>query len=74
MSETVVNAMKDRSKCMRRLPSGDYEYGWIVYHRRDRSKDTFTVVGTGTMTEAEEWMAVVGSVKLRRSVYVNSRR
>lgn len=71
MNVRVVNAMKDRSKTMRRLESGQYEYGYLVLNRRDRSKDYFMRAGVGTLDDAEEWMAATDTSRFRRrSVYV----
>jgi|OpeIllAssembly_1097287.scaffolds.fasta_scaffold01305_4 hypothetical protein len=66
MNVRVVNAMKDRSKCMRRTPSGSYEFGWLVYNRRDREKDYFIRAGEGTMADAEAWMTAVDEMRPRR--------
>lgn len=52
---TVINSMKDRSKYLSKTATG-YEYGWIVYNRRDRTKDYTNKVGEGTFAEANEWM------------------
>lgn len=53
---TVVNALKDRSKCMRRIREGVYEYGWMVLNRRKRDKSYFNKMGEGSMEQAEAWM------------------
>jgi hypothetical protein len=53
---TVVNTVKDRSKYMSRTPEGTYEYGWVVYNRRDRKQDYFNKAGEGTYEEAIAWM------------------
>ncbi len=71
MSETtVVNKVKDRSKTMRRTDNG-YEYGWMCYNRRDRSKDYFNKVGEGSYDEALQWMSEVGYEAKRRRVFAH---
>lgn len=64
---TVVNAVKDRSKTMRRC-GDEYEWGWLVFNKRDRSKDYFNKVGAGTYEEALKWMSEVGYEAPRRRV------
>lgn len=54
---TVQNNMKDRCVAMRLTDRpGEYEYGWVVYNRRDRTKDRFVRVGVGFYSEARNWM------------------
>lgn len=62
---TVQNRLSDRCQTMRHLGDGVYEYGWLVYNKRDRSKDYLNRVGTGTLEEAQAWMAtpIVGQRK-----------
>lgn len=64
---TVQTNMKDRCATMRRTDTPDeYEFGWLVVNRRDRSKDQFSRAGTGTREEAQEWLSNPG-VRRRRA-------
>lgn len=56
---TVVNSVKDRGKHLRKTETG-YEYGWLVYNRRDPSQNYFNKVGEGSYDEALAWMSGVG--------------
>lgn len=62
---TVVNKVKDRCKMMQRTPCGTYEFGWLVYNKRDRKKDYFNKAGEGTYAEATSWMSAE-FIKIRR--------
>lgn len=69
MSETtVVNAVKDRSKMLQSVGGGRYEYGWVVYNRRDRTKDYFNKTGEGTYEDAVAWMSDTNYVPPKRRV------
>lgn len=66
---TVQTKAKDRCQSVRLVKgtTDQYEWGWLVYNRRDRSQDRFMRAGLGTLEEGQAWMAapVVG---IRRRV------
>ena len=53
---TVQNAVKDRSKTLRRLDAGGYEWGYLVRNTRHRGGDYFNKVGEGTYEDALLWL------------------
>lgn len=55
---SVQTKVSDRCRSMRRTPAGTYEYGWLVYNRRDRSQDYFNCAGEGSLEEAQDWMSL----------------
>lgn len=61
----VVNTVKDRSKVVRPVAGGTYEWGWLAVNKRDRTKDYFNKVGEGTMDEGLAWMSATGYVAKR---------
>ena len=59
--KAVQTNMKDRCVSMRAtVRPGEYEYGWLIVNRRDRTQDVFTRAGCGTYEEAQEWMRNLG--------------
>lgn len=61
----VQNKLSKRCQTIRHVGNGVYEYGWLAYTPRDRSKDYFNRAGAGTLEEAQEWLAkpIVGARK-----------
>lgn len=56
MTTVVQNSLKDRSKTLRCIGDGLYEFGWEVVNRRARAKSYFNKMGEGTLEEAQAWM------------------
>lgn len=54
---TVQNRLSARCKSLRHIGGGVYEYGWLVYNKRDRNQDYFNCVSKGTLEEAQAWMS-----------------
>ena len=57
--KTVQNKAAVRCQTVRLVQgtTDQYEWGWLVYNRRDRSQDYFTRVGTGTLAEGQAWLS-----------------
>lgn len=57
--KTVQTKAKDRCQTVRLVKgtTDQYEWGWLVYNKRDRSQDYLNRVGTGTLDEGRTWLA-----------------
>lgn len=58
--KTVQTKAKDRCQTVRLVKgtTDQYEWGWLVYNRRDRTQDYFTRAGTGTYEEGKAWLQI----------------
>lgn len=56
--KTVQNKAGVRCQTVRLVKgtTDQYEWGWLVYNRRDRTQDYFNRVGTGTLQEGQQWL------------------
>lgn len=57
--KTVQNKAGARCQTVRLVPgtTDQYEWGWLVYNKRDRSQDYFNRVGVGELAEGQAWLA-----------------
>ncbi len=68
--KTVQNKAGVRCQTVR-LVSGttdQYEWGWLVYNRRDRSQDYFNRVGVGPLADGQRWLST-STAGARRRVF-----
>ena len=66
--KTVQNKAGVRCQTVRLVKgtTDQYEWGRLVYNRRDRSQDYFNRVGVGTLADGQHWLSTPTAGARRR--------